>query len=172
MTDPTALMAGSPADVRGYLVERTAQQGHGEGDSYKALQTVIAQSDGGAWSSRHASTTTPGVRRIPVDKPRSRCHRRLSSSAFLEVTCLGEDPSSRVGCRTHVLSPENRCGRGKFGTKRPVPQRSTATTPTPVEPASHQLRRAAPQRHQTPLQPRVCKRAANGRDRQRAARLV
>ena len=43
----------SPADVRGYLVERTAQQGHEEDDSYKALQTVIAQSDGGAWSSRH-----------------------------------------------------------------------------------------------------------------------
>jgi hypothetical protein len=48
------------------------------------------------------------------------------------------------------------------GVAASVLQKSTATTPTPAEHGTHQLRREGAQRHQTSTQPRVCKQEVRG----------
>jgi hypothetical protein len=46
--------------------------------------------------------------------------------------------------------------------ERPVLQKSTATTATPAEHQTHQMRRPRVQRHQTSTRPRVCKQEVRG----------
>jgi hypothetical protein len=56
-----------------------------------------------------------------------------------------------------MVSHQRGCACGEFGTRTPVLQKSTATTPTPAEHQTHQMRRVRAQRRQMATRPRVCK---------------
>jgi len=118
----------------------------------------------------HDTTMTPAVRlSLKSLSDWSVTHPRNIGTATSTAT-----PTPRPALWPRWLPPFRaqppmfRCGR--FGTKGPVLQRSTAMTPIPAEPAYHRPRRSPLPRRQTPMRPRVYKQEhwGNTTDVQRA----